>query len=76
MIGDQVELAVIEIRGDQVKLGIKAPKTVKVYRHEVYSAMQLENVAASKASPEHIISLPELEDVTRNESILDNKIEK
>ena len=47
MIGDQVELSVVEVKGDQVKLGIKAPKTVKVYRYEVYSAMQLENLAAS-----------------------------
>ena len=35
MIGDQIELSVVEVKGDQVKIGIKAPKNVKVYSHEV-----------------------------------------
>ena len=47
MIGDQVEISVVDIKGDQVKLGIKAPPTVKVYRREVYAAIQEENRAAA-----------------------------
>ncbi|PKL07022.1 MAG: carbon storage regulator, partial [Spirochaetae bacterium HGW-Spirochaetae-7] len=43
IIGDGVTVSIIEIRGDQVKLGIDAPKTVKVYRQEVYDAIQEEN---------------------------------
>jgi carbon storage regulator len=58
MIGDQVEISVVDIKGDQVKLGIKAPATVKVYRREVYSAIQEENKAAAAATPS---SLPSLE---------------
>jgi carbon storage regulator len=58
MIGDQVEVSVIDIKGDQVKLGIKAPTQIKVYRREVYSAIQEENRAAAAAAPR---SLPQLE---------------
>ncbi len=51
MIGDQIEISVVDIRGEQVKIGIKAPATVKVYRQEVYRAIQQENVAAASAPP-------------------------
>lgn len=43
MIGDQIELKVLSIEGDQVKLGIVAPKNVKVYRSEVYKSIQEQN---------------------------------
>lgn len=46
MIGDRIELSIVEIRGDHVKLGIDAPQDVKVYRQEVYEAIQAENRAA------------------------------
>ena len=58
IIGDQIEISVIDIRGEQVKLGIKAPSTIKVYREEVYRAIQQENLAASRAKPE---TLPHVE---------------
>jgi len=48
-IGDQIEISVVDIRGDQVKIGIKAPREVKIYRHEVYEAIQQENRAAAAA---------------------------
>jgi len=51
-IGDKIEVSVIDIRGDQVKLGIKAPQEVKVFRREVYEAIQTENRIASQAKPE------------------------
>jgi len=57
MIGDQVEISIVDIKGDQVKLGINAPRTVKVYRQEVYRAIQEENVAAAKAAPDKLPSL-------------------
>lgn len=50
LIGDQIEISVIEVKGDQVKLGIKAPKNVAVYRHEVYEAIQRENLEASRSA--------------------------
>jgi carbon storage regulator len=54
MIGDQVEISIVDIKGDQVKLGINAPSQVKVYRREVYTAIQEENRAAAAASPERL----------------------
>ena len=60
MIGDQVEISVVDIKGDQVKLGIKAPSQVKVYRREVYAAIQAENRAAAAAAPGELPKLEEL----------------
>jgi carbon storage regulator len=57
MIGDAIEISVVELKGDQVKLGISAPKDVKVYRHEVFDAIQEENRAAAKSEAN---SLPRL----------------
>ncbi len=51
-IGDSIEVSIIEIKGDQVKLGIKAPREIKVYRKEVYLAIQEENKAAAMTSTE------------------------
>ena len=57
MIGDQVEISVVDIKGDQVKMGIKAPAQVKVYRREVYAAIQEENRAAAGAGPHSLSRL-------------------
>lgn len=43
IIGDQIELKILSVDGDQVKLGIVAPKNVKVYRSEVYESIQQQN---------------------------------
>ncbi len=43
MIGDQIELRILSVDGDQVKIGIVAPKNVKVYRSEVYKSIQEQN---------------------------------
>lgn len=49
VIGDNVEVVVVEIKGDQVKIGIKAPKDVKVFRGEIHAEIQKENKAASES---------------------------
>ncbi len=46
MIGDDIEVVVIDIKGDQVKLGIKAPRKVTVHRKEIYQEIKQENIAA------------------------------
>ena len=46
IIGDDIEVVVIDIKGDQVKLGIKAPKKITVHRKEIYNEIQQENIAA------------------------------
>lgn len=46
MIGNHIELKVLAVEGDQVKLGIVAPKSVKVHRSEVFKAIQEQNKEA------------------------------
>ncbi|MEM7228264.1 MAG: carbon storage regulator CsrA [Planctomycetota bacterium] len=48
MIGDEVELTIVDIRGDKVRVGIKAPAHVAVHRKEVYDAIRLENEHAAE----------------------------
>ena len=43
MIGDSVEITIVDIRGDKVRLGINAPRQIQVHRKEVYSAIKHEN---------------------------------
>ena len=57
IINDNIEVIVLEIRGDQVKLGITAPKSVPIYRKEIYMAIQKENQAAAKFNTDSIPSL-------------------
>ena len=42
MIGDDVEIIIVDVRGDKVRLGITAPKSVPVHRREIYDAIQRE----------------------------------
>lgn len=49
MIGDDVEVMVVGIDGDQVKIGIEAPREVPIHRKEVYEDIQQENIAAAQA---------------------------
>ena len=50
VIGDTITISGVDIKGDQVKLGIAAPGDVKVFRQEVYKAIQEENRAAAAVS--------------------------
>lgn len=50
MIGDDIELTVVDIRGDKVRLGIKAPSHVAVHRKEIYDAIKRENEQAARLS--------------------------
>jgi len=51
VIGDDISISIIEIRGDQVRVGIDAPKKIKVFRQEVFDAIKEENMAAIKSTP-------------------------
>lgn len=50
VIGNDIEITVLDIKGDQVKIGIKAPKTVPVYRKEIYVQIQDSNKEAAHSS--------------------------
>lgn len=45
-IGDDITITLIDVHGDQVKIGVEAPKSVKVFRQEVFDAIQSENKLA------------------------------
>ena len=46
IIGNDIEIVIVDIKGDQVKIGIKAPKTVSVHRAEIHQEIQDENIQA------------------------------
>jgi len=52
IIGDNVVITIVDVRGDKVKLGIEAPREVSVHRQEVYDAIQRENRQATQLKPE------------------------
>jgi len=58
VIGHDVVVTVLEIRGDQVRLGIRAPRDVTVHREEVFAELQRENRLAASASSEDTKLLP------------------
>ncbi len=51
MIGDDVMITIVDIRGDKVRLGIDAPKEIPVHRQEIYDAIKRENQKASRLGP-------------------------
>lgn len=59
VIGQNVEITILEVKGDQVKIGINAPKSVPIYRKEIYVQIQEENKEAvvGGASPEDLKKL-------------------
>ena len=59
VINNNIEVTILEIKGDQVKIGIAAPKSVPVYRKELYLQIQEANKAAAEAdsSPDAIAKL-------------------
>ena len=57
MIGDDVVITVLEARGDVIRLGIQAPKDVRVHREEVYRELQAANREAASPSDEAVEAL-------------------
>ena len=64
MIGDNVEITIVDVRGDKVRLGITAPREIPVHRREIYDAIQREKAAGAapeKAPAEQPEETPEAE---------------
>lgn len=57
MIGDEIEITVVDIRGDKVRLGINAPTRIAVHRKEVYDAIRAENQRAAQISQSDLSSV-------------------
>lgn len=61
MIGHDIVITVLEVRGDQVRIGIKAPRSVDVHREEVFASLQQANKDAAKSAKDLANSpLPEV----------------
>lgn len=57
MIGDEIEISIVDIRGDKVRLGINAPTRIAVHRKEVYDAIRRENTQAARLGASDLDSL-------------------
>jgi len=57
MIGDNVMITIVDIRGDKVRLGIDAPQEIPVHRQEVYEAIKRENQKAARVDPSEITDI-------------------
>ncbi|MBR3103165.1 MAG: carbon storage regulator CsrA [Lachnospiraceae bacterium] len=58
VVGNNIEITILEVKGDQIKIGIKAPKEVPIYRKEVYEQIQQANKEAmAEQTPEAISKL-------------------
>ena len=54
VIGEGIEVVILEVRGEQVRLGIKAPRDVAVHRKEIFEQIRTENEAATATKPEDV----------------------
>ncbi|MER3401813.1 MAG: carbon storage regulator [Armatimonadota bacterium] len=68
MIGDDIEVVVLEVRGEQVRLGIKAPRSVTVHRREIYEAIQQENLRSAQTQPQDVPEAPSKSSKARSAS--------
>ncbi|MFB3430372.1 MAG: carbon storage regulator CsrA [Phycisphaerales bacterium] len=57
MIGDDIEITVVDVRGDKVRLGINAPAKIAVHRKEVYEAIRAENERAARVVSDDLVEL-------------------
>ena len=71
VIGDDIEITVLDIQGDQIRLGVNAPKSVKIFRKELYLEILEENKNAARpiaqvpaADLKNILNLSEPDDIT------------
>jgi len=60
MIGDDIEITIVEVKGDKVRLGIRAPADVAVHRKELYDQIRAENLRAAENSPTDLADVKEL----------------
>lgn len=57
MIGDHIEVSIVGVSGESVRIGIEAPKAVPIYRHEIFEAIRQENIHAAEEAGKIAASL-------------------
>jgi carbon storage regulator len=67
MIGDDIEITIVDVKGEKVRLGIRAPSSVPVHRKEVYLAIKQANIEAAQAAPRSLDDLQKLMDQRRKD---------
>ena len=67
MVGAEIEITVLEVRGEQVRLGIRAPRAVAVHRKEVFEQIRQENQNASATSLDLLPDFSELVQLTNSQ---------
>jgi carbon storage regulator len=60
MVGSDIEITILEVRGEQVRIGIRAPKTVTIHRKEVFEQIGEENRSAAASTPDQLADITEL----------------
>jgi carbon storage regulator len=68
MIGDDVEITIVDVRGDKVRLGITAPKQIPVHRREIYDAIQREKAQKAAEEAPAVDSKDETDPADKNEA--------
>jgi carbon storage regulator len=76
MIGDDVEIIIVDVRGDKVRLGITAPKSIPVHRREIYDAIEREKAEKKRAQKAKEESQEEKPQETQAETTTEDPSEK
>ncbi|MCP4716018.1 MAG: carbon storage regulator CsrA [Deltaproteobacteria bacterium] len=71
-IGDDVSVLIMDIKGKQVRLGIEAPRDVKVHREEIYQRIQDENINASGIDMDEFNKIKELIDTKQGDDTVED----
>lgn len=67
VIDEHIQISILDIKGDQVRLGISAPSSVKIFRQEVFLNTQKENEAAARSGEHSLPDLSSLKDLGKKE---------
>ena len=60
IIDDKIEVTILNIKGDHVKIGINAPVNIKVFRKEIYDEIQAANIEAARINPDFLKNIDDL----------------